>query len=59
MSDYEVEKLGIKNELIDNVCIVSCSDDMTIKFWVNKTGEGPYNVSRGGTDDLRYISPSC
>lgn len=44
MTEYEVEKLGIKNELIDNVCIVSCSDDMTIKFWVNKTGEGPFNV---------------
>ena len=44
MTDYEMEKLGIKNEVIDNVCIVSCSDDMTIKFWVNNSGEGAYNV---------------
>ncbi|KAL4456923.1 hypothetical protein ABPG74_014561 [Tetrahymena malaccensis] len=43
MTDYEIDKLGIRNEIIDNVCIVSCSDDMTIKFWVNYAGEGPYN----------------
>lgn len=44
MTDLEIEKLGIKNDIIDNFCIVSCSDDMTIKFWVNYAGEGPYNV---------------
>ncbi|KAL4508438.1 hypothetical protein ABPG72_003742 [Tetrahymena utriculariae] len=43
MTDYEIDNLGIRNEIIDNVCIVSCSDDMTIKFWVNYAGEGPYN----------------